>query len=462
MDRISRREFLALGASAVLAAAAASCTPGSSSGPAKAPPKPSNTGVTVKKPVTLTVWDQETGKVKAVWDQLNKAFEEKYPNVTINRVNRSFGDLQSVLKLAIAGPHAPDVVEANQGWPDMGQMVKAGLLLPLDNYADAYGWFDRVPKNVSSVSSWSPDGKQFGTGSLFGFTAQGELVGVYYNKAMLQQLGLSVPTTFAQFEQALAAAKQAGKVGIQYGDLDKFPGAHTWAAVQERYVPETWMTDFVFGLKYDQTRFDTPENLQAAAKLQEWVKNGYFAPDFLAVGYDDSVSYFQKGRGLFLLTGNWVIANLGGDSTQFGFFALPPMQAGGVPVSTGAAGFPLSITAKSENPDVAAAYIDWMTSDEAAQMLVQTGQIPLSTTFTPAGIAQGTLLEQMLATAKKLNQQNGLVPYEDWATPDFYNTLTGGVQDIGLVYLIGKKLKISFSCLSPVFIFFSPVFLFTQ
>jgi raffinose/stachyose/melibiose transport system substrate-binding protein len=164
MDRISRREFLALGAGAALSAAV-SCTPGSSNGPAKAPPKPSNTGVTVTKPVTITVWDQETGKVKAVWDQLNKAFEQKNPNITVNRVNRSFGDLQSVLKLAIAGPHAPDVVEANQGWPDMGQMVKAGLLLPLDNYADAYGWFDRVPKNVSSVSTWTPDGKQFGTGS---------------------------------------------------------------------------------------------------------------------------------------------------------------------------------------------------------------------------------------------------------------------------------------------------------
>src|SRR5436190_3754210 len=143
MDRISRREFLALGAGAALTAAV-SCTPGSSNGPAKAPPKPSSTGVTVTKPVTITVWDQETGKVKAVWEQLNKSFEQKNPNVTINRVNRSFGDLQSVLKLAIAGPHAPDVVEANQGWPDMGQMVKAGLLLPLDNYADAYDWFDRV------------------------------------------------------------------------------------------------------------------------------------------------------------------------------------------------------------------------------------------------------------------------------------------------------------------------------
>jgi raffinose/stachyose/melibiose transport system substrate-binding protein len=429
MDRISRREFLALGAGAALAAAA-SCTPGTSSGPAKAPPKPANTGVLTKKPVTLTVWDQETGKVKAIWDELNKAFEQQNPNVTINRVNRGFGDLQTVLKLALSGPHPPDVVEANQGWPDMGQMVKAGLLLPLDNYADAYGWFDRVPENVSSVSSWTPDGKRFGTGNLFGFTAQGELIGVYYNKAKLQQLGLAVPTTFAAFEQALAAAKQAGEIPIQYGDLDKFPGAHTWAAVQERYVPESWMTDFIFGLKYDETRFDTPQNIQAATKLQEWVKNGYFAPDFLAVGYDDSVSYFTKGRGVFLLTGNWVVANLGAKSTEFGFFAVPPTEAGGVPVSTGAAGFPLSIPAKSENPEVAAAYIDWMTSDEAAQMLVQTGQIPLSKTFTPTGITEGTLLAQMLATAKKLNEQNGLVPYEDWATPSFYNTLTGGVQDL--------------------------------
>jgi raffinose/stachyose/melibiose transport system substrate-binding protein len=335
-----------------------------------------------------------------------------------------------VLKLAIAGPHAPDVVEANQGWPDMGQMVKAGLLLPLDNYADAYGWFDRVPQNVNAANSWTPDGKQFGTGSLFGFTAQGELVGVYYNKQKLQQLGITLPTTFAQFEQALATIKQAGEIPIQYADLDKFPGAHTWAAIQERFVPETWMTDFVFGLNSNNTKFTIPQNVEAATKVQQWVKAGYFAPDFLAVGYDDSVSYFGKGRGVFLITGNWVVANLGADSRTFGFFALPPQQSGEPAVSTGAPGFPLSITAKSENPDVAAAYIDWMTNDTSAQELVPTGQIPLSKAFTPGGVEQGTLLGEMLATAKELNGQNALVPYEDWATPDFYNTLTSGVQDL--------------------------------
>jgi raffinose/stachyose/melibiose transport system substrate-binding protein len=334
-----------------------------------------------------------------------------------------------VLKLAISGPHAPDVVEANQGWPDMGSMVKAGLLFPLDNYADAYGWFDRVPKNINAANSWTPDGKRFGTGNLFGFTAQGELVGAYYNKSILSKLGLTLPTTFAEFEQQLATAKQAGEIPIQYTDLDGFPGAHEWAAIQERFVPESWMTDFIFGLRYNQVSFDTPGNLQAATKLQEWVRNDYFTPDFLAIGYDDAVGNFVKGQGLYMITGNWVVANLGSENPDFGFMALPPQQAGGVTVSTGSPGFPLSITAQSKYPDVAAAYIDWMTNDDAAQMLVPTGQIPLSKGFTPS-VTEGTLLSEMLTTAGKLNDADALVPYEDWATPTFYKTLTGGVQEL--------------------------------
>jgi raffinose/stachyose/melibiose transport system substrate-binding protein len=427
VERLSRRKFLALSAS--VAVAGVSCTPGSSSAPASAPPKPAKTGVTETGPVKLTIWDQEYGKVRRVWDELNKGFEQQYPNVSIDRVNRSFGDLQSVLKLAISGPHAPDVVEANQGWPDMGQMVKAGLLLPLDNYADAYGWYDRVSDTVNSANSWTPDGQRFGTGSLFGFTAQGEMIGVFYNKAKLAELGLEVPTTLDAFENALSAAKQAGQIPIQYGDLDGWPGSHTWSSVQARFVPSSYMTDLIFGLQYNKIAFDTPENLQAATTLQDWVRKGYFTPDFLAIGYDDSVGYFVKGQGLFMITGNWIVANLGADNSNFGVFVLPGAE-GGTPVATGGPGFPLSITAKSEHPDVAAAYIDWMTNDHAAQMLVPTGQIPLATGFTNDAGTSGTVLDGMLSTATQVTDANGFVPYEDWATPTFYKTLTSGVQEL--------------------------------
>jgi len=71
----------------------AACTPGGSVTQATAPPKPAVTGVPDTGPITLTVWDQETGQVSKIWDQLNAEFETKYPNVTIKRVNRDFGEL---------------------------------------------------------------------------------------------------------------------------------------------------------------------------------------------------------------------------------------------------------------------------------------------------------------------------------------------------------------------------------
>ena len=408
----------------------AACTPGGSVSQATAPPKPAVTGVPDTGPITLTVWDQETGQVSKIWDQLNAEFETKYPNVTIKRVNRDFGELKSLLRLAISSPNGPDVVEANQGWPDMGALVKGGLLLPLNNYADAYGWTNRVSQNVLAVSSWSPDGKNFGTGNLYGYTTMGEIVGVYYNKQMLSDLGLELPTTFAAFEQDLEAAKQAGQVPIQFANGDAFPGIHEYAIIQDQLASTDYLTSLIFGTQRDQLSFDTPENVQAAATLQDWANKGYFTPGFGGAGYDSAVADFGKGQGLFMITGNWIVANLGASSTDFGFFLLPPQQQGGPAVSTGGAGFPLSIAAGTEHADAAAAYIDWMTSDHASDLLLNTGQIPLHTGASTAALQQGTLLADVVNATATATADNGVVPYEDWATPTFYDTMTAAIQEL--------------------------------
>lgn len=424
--RFSRR----LGVVAVVATfalAAMSCTPGSAVHQASAPPAPTRTGVTETEPLTLTIWDQESGQVSRVWDELNKEFEQKYPNVTIERVNRDFGELKTLLKLAVSGPDRPDVVEANQGWPDMGQLVRAGLLLPLDNYAKAYGWEQRVSANVLAVSRWTPDGKQFGTGELFGCTTMGEIVGVYYNKTTMDKLGLTVPTTFAGFEHDLAVAKQAGEIPIEFANSDGFPGIHEFATIQDQTDSESYLTDFTFGLQKNRLSFDTPQDVQAATILQDWVKKGYFTPGFEGGGYDDAVNNFAKGEGLFMITGNWIIESLNAD--EFGFFLMPPMQAGGPTVATGGAGFPLAIPAGSKHPDAAAAYIDWMTSDHAADMLVKTGEIPLATGVTTS-IPSGTALSDVINAAASASASNGIVPYEDWATPTFYSTLVAAIQEL--------------------------------
>jgi raffinose/stachyose/melibiose transport system substrate-binding protein len=412
-----------------IAVVATACTPGGSTRQVNEPTQPAKTGVTETEPITLTVWDQETGQVSKVWDELNAEFEEQNPTVTIERVNRDFGELKTLLKLAISGPNGPDVVEANQGWPDMGGLVKAGLLLPLDNYADAYGWRDRVSDNVLSVSTWSEDGTEFGTGNLYGFTTMGEILGVYYNKQTLEQLGLGVPTTFADFEQALEVAKQHDVVPIMFGNTDAFPGIHEYAVLQDRMTPVEDLTSLIFGTERGANTFDTPGNLQAAETLQRWADAGYFTPGYGGGGYDDAVADFAGGEGLFMITGNWIVANLGADSTDFGFFVMPPVDEGDPPVSTGGAGFPLSIASGTEHADAAAAYIDWMTSDHASDLLTEVGQLPLASGASP-DVQPGTVLADVVQAANDVSQSNGVVPYLDWATPSFYDTITAGIQEL--------------------------------
>src|SRR3954470_14942519 len=199
-------------------------------------------------PVTLTIWDQEVrgGQAKQI-KRLNAAFRARYPNVKIKRVAKSFTNLKTTLKLAVSSNKAPDVVEANQGRPDMGQMVKGGLLKPLDAYADAYGWKDRWSKTLLDLNRFSADGKTFGAGNLYGVSQQGEIVGVFYNRDMVS----SPPKTFSEFEAMLAAAKKKGQVPVSFGNLDKYPGIHEFQTVQNQFANKLDTREFVFAQDSD-------------------------------------------------------------------------------------------------------------------------------------------------------------------------------------------------------------------
>src|SRR5262245_30046762 len=112
-----------------------------------------------KATTTLLVCDQEVrGGQNSTMVALNKAFQKKYPNIKINRVAKSFTDLQKTLKLAASGPNPPDVVEANNGYSAMGPLVSAKLLLPLNKYANKYGWAKRYSLGVLRVNKFTADG----------------------------------------------------------------------------------------------------------------------------------------------------------------------------------------------------------------------------------------------------------------------------------------------------------------
>jgi raffinose/stachyose/melibiose transport system substrate-binding protein len=373
--------------------------------------------------VTLTIWDQEVrGGQKKQITRLNEAFQSTYPNVKIKRVAKSFTDLQTTLKLAVSGPNAPDIVEANQGRQVMGQLVKGGLLKPLDAYADAYGWNDRWSKTLLDLNKFSSDGKQFGSGDLYGVSQQGEIVGVFYNRDMVK----TVPKTFGEFESMLAAAKQKGQTPISFGNLDKFGGIHEFQTVQNQFAGKDATRNFVFAK--DGASFDTSENKEAATTLQDWAKKGYFTKGFNGTAYDPAWQQFTKGKGPFTIAGTWITSDaLTALGDKLGFFLMPRKEAGAEPVSLGGESLPWGITSKSKHADVAAAYIDFITNAKAADVQVETDNLPATQATTePSAPVQ----KEIFAAWKQLNDSDSLTPYMDYATPTFYDDFSGAVQKL--------------------------------
>jgi raffinose/stachyose/melibiose transport system substrate-binding protein len=417
-----------IGLLAALAVLAGCGTPGGDSGDnsKKADQAKKNSAkVDVSKAgnVTLTIWDQEVrgGQAKQI-KRLNKAFTDQYPNVKIKRVAKSFTDLKTTLKLAVSSSKAPDIVQANQGRPDMGQMVKGGLLKPLDAYADAYGWKDRWSKTLLDLNRFSADGKQFGAGNLYGVSQMGEIVGVFYNRDKVP----TVPKTLDEFESMLADAKKQGEVPISFGNLDKFGGIHEFQTLQNQFADPQAVRDFVFAK--GGASFDTPENQEAAKTLQGWADKGYFTPNFNGTGYDPAWQQFAKGKGPFTIAGTWITADARaalGD--KLGFFLMPPRDAGSKPVSLGGESLPWAITSKSKHADVAAAYIDFITNAKAADVLVQTDNLPAMTTSAQPTNPVG---QDIFKAWKSLSEANGLTPYMDYATPTFYDDFSGAVQKL--------------------------------
>ena len=426
----STKTIRALAVTFAVALAATACAPGgsTSSDPvASSSASPVSKDVSAAGDVTLTVWDQniDTG-INDAQEELNKQFQQKYPNVKIERVTRTFADLKTTLKLALSSKTPPDVVQANQGYPDMGSFVSGGLLRPEDDYAKLYGWDTYYPELLLNWNRFSADGKDWQSGNLYGVSQTAEIVGVYYNRKILKDLNLQVPKTIGEFQAMLPTIKDSGMLPIAYGDVEKSPGIHIYGITQAAIAGKQAVNDLVTGKSGAWT---DESSVKAAQTIQDWATKGYITDGANGISRDVALADFGKGKSAFLITGTWeqpkVIKSLGPDG---GFVALGP-DGSDTPVTTGGQGLAWAITTGSKHPDVAAAYIDFITNAAATQVLIDNGNIPA---VPPADWAPkaGTLQADVAGEWKRINAGSGLVPFLDYATPTFYDTLSAGVQQL--------------------------------
>lgn len=388
-------------------------------------------GIETLGDVTLTFATAEDAPgPKASLDALAKSFKEKYPNVTVKLTYTAFDPYQKRVKLLAASDTPPDVFAGNQGYGTDGDLVKAGLIVPLDDYAEQFGWEDAFGSGTMQQFRWSTDGKQFGEGSVYGVGSAGEAVGLYYNDKKLKEAGVAAaPETLADFEAALEKVKAAGEMPLAYGNQDGWPGIHIWGSAQGQFADAASVRDGILGK--EGATYDTPENLQAAQKIAEWVAKGYFPKNINGQPYQTAVDAFEKGTGAFMITGTWVGEQF--EKNPDIHFTNLPVGASGKRVQTGSLSLPYHVSSKSKYPQVGAAFIDHIANKEAGPTLVGNGRVPaVPTDETPPS----PLLAETIEGWNTLLEDDGLAFYPDWSTNTMYDTMTAGMQG-----LLGGNLK---------------------
>jgi raffinose/stachyose/melibiose transport system substrate-binding protein len=367
--------------------------------------------------------------------KLAEEFTKQYPNVTWDISQDQFANLITTTPLVLASDNPPDLLRL----PTMVSFAKDGLLKNLDGYATTFGW-DEWPVPQLNQNRISEDGTR-GSGSLYAMGLNYSLTGVFYNKELAAQIGMTeAPKTVAEFEDLLAKAKAAGLLPImQWGSAKSGMGlAFPLQNLMAAYGPVGPINDWIF--QKPGATIDTPSNLTAAQHLEEWIKNGYFPADINAIEYTDAASRFTGGEGVFTFNGDW--QNAGYDAAMpgnVGFFLFPSAEAGGAPAAMSA---PLTfgIAANAKNADCAAFFLNWVATNDVARTInVNIGGSnpggPLGATMPAA--AEGSVTNETLAAGPVVGEAGNSMDFIANATSSIFaqgwtpelQKLVGGEQD---------------------------------
>jgi raffinose/stachyose/melibiose transport system substrate-binding protein len=377
------------------------------------------------KPVTLNMLDFWQGGESKWVDEAIAGFRKQHPNVTIKRTVQDWGQVMNTLNLRLADANGPDIATVNNGWQSMGTLAQGGRILNLDAYSDLYGWKKSIPATMLRQLEFTSNGKEMGTGSLYATpTARSSLIGLYYNTTVLQSLHIAVPKTLGDLEKACEKIKAAGKVPFAFGSVEKDSATAMLFSVQDLYGSAKNIGDFVYSAGHiPMTKTGIT---QAATTIKKWADNGWFTPNYQGVAYADALDKFMHGDGAFRFEYTGAIPFTDAQKQTYGYLQLPQVDGSGV-VGTGSASGVMSISSKSKNPDVAAAFLNYLTNKQTAQLAVDHGYLPLlhSDLKKPAGNAE---LATEITGQQSLDANNGYVPYFDWSTPTMLDTMGTQMQ----------------------------------
>ena len=131
---------------------------------------------------------------------------------------------------------------------------------------------------------------------------------------------------------------------------------------------------------------------------------------------------------MLLIGGSWLGPDMEAVIGEDLRFMAPPAGTDGTVATTGGTGLPFAIPAQAAQADAAAAYIDYITSDTAMELIADKGGMPVlnTTDLAPSSGVNKDIYEAFDA----VSTDGVLLPYLDYATPSFADTAGAALQEV--------------------------------
>lgn len=315
-------------------------------------------------PAEIRVWLVGTDTPEEARTYLVETFEEQNPGSTLVIEEQQWTGLVDLLTTSLSGSDSPDVVEI--GNTQAPAFTSAGAFAELDY--EALGGDDLLP---GFVEAGSYDGKFFAAPYYSGSRV------VFYNTAMYEAAGVSVPTTLDEYvANAATLAAATGVSGVYY------PGKDWYNA-----LPFIWENGgeiaVVDGDSWD-ARLSSPESLAGLEQVKALMDSSQAAKDG---DETDAWVPFREEQAANLSVPSWaywsIVADGDGEPTDLadtlGYFALPGKDGGAAQVFAG--GSNIAVSARSANPDLAMSALAIMLSAEYQSILAGQGLVPALTSL---------------------------------------------------------------------------------
>jgi multiple sugar transport system substrate-binding protein len=245
-----------------------------------------------------------------------------------------------ILTTGIATGEAPDVFFISPG--DWRRYAESGLALPLQDYIPDYLREDILPASWDAVTL---------DGNVYSLPFEMEPVVLWYNKEMLADAGLEVPTTWDELYSAAEALTTEDRYGIL---LPTNPDYYQNFV----FYPFLWMAGGeVMNEDFTAAAVNTPEAARALDLWGSLVREGYAAPN--STGNDPTDERFPTEQGAMFVSGYWVYGWIEANYPEFldklGVAPIPAPDEGDE-LQTVYGGWTVMVYSGTEHPDEAAQF----------------------------------------------------------------------------------------------------------